>query len=706
VRSIPRLWTTGPAGGLGARAYAVVTAAWWTAAVFTALALVGVAAAGPAGGGGAYHAATAAAAVLVGLRVALVPDRRLGWGLLAAALVCWFGGMLVWDLLGRPAVSWADAPILGAQAIAWAAVVALAVSTLRRPALGLVLDAVGTALAVAAVGVAVAVPAVLVDRSWSPEVGVNLAYPLSDVVLMAAVTAILMLTDGRRGPAWTVLLAGLLAMSAADLGYVVAVAHGDEGGTWAHLLRLLAYLAMAAAAWMPAPALQAPAGRSRWRALGVPAAVLGTGLAVLLVAGLGRVTPAAVLLAAGALVVEGVRTAVLFREARRLQQGLAAAEALAATDPLTGLLNHRAFHDRLAEEVSRSRRTGQPLALVLVDVDHFKQVNDTLGHQAGDGVLVEVARRLQSSVRAEDVLARVGGEEFAWLLPGTDDLAAWEAAERARQLIRARDAGAAGIVTVSAGVTDLRHAGNASDLLRLADGALYWAKDHGRDLVVRYSMSVVTAMSAGERATQLGRAQSLNAMRVLARAVDAKDPYTQAHSERVADMAVRLATALDWPGERMVQLREAALVHDVGKIGVPDGILLKEDRLTDDEHAQVREHSALGARILADVLSDEQVAWVRAHHERWDGGGYPDGLAGDEVPEGARLLAVADAWDAMTSDRPYRAALSHDEALARLRGGEGTQFAPEGVAAMVLLSTAGVLDAVAAEAAARTGREV
>jgi diguanylate cyclase (GGDEF)-like protein len=700
VRPIPAHWTSrGPLGGLRPSARRAVIAGWGLVGALAALAAA--AAVWPGDGGaaalGAAHAAGVLTAALVALRAALERERRVAWALLAGALACRSGGTLLWELLGRPAVSVADVPLLAAPVLIWCGIVALAVHGVRRPAPGVVLDAVGAALAVAAVGVALAVTAVVAGRAPSPEVLLNLAYPVTDVVVLAAAAGLITLAGGRPGAAWTAVLAGLVAMSAGDFLYVLGLAHGVATAGWAHLLWMPALVAMGGAAWMPGRPPAPEAGSSRYL-LGLPAAVVAVGLAVLLTAGLTPVAPPAVVLAAAAVVVVGVRTVVLFRETRSLARGLARAEAMAATDALTGLLNHRAFHDRLGEEVSRSRRTGEPLGLVLVDVDHFKGVNDTFGHQSGDVVLREVARRLAACTRAEDVLGRVGGEEFAWLLPGADDLAAWEAAERARQVVRATPVPPAGLVTVSAGVTDLRHAGTAADLMRLGDGALYWAKDHGRDTVVRYSVQVVTAMSAAERATQLGRAQSLNAMRVLARAVDAKDPYTLAHSERVAEMAIRLATAMRWGGERMVALHEAALVHDVGKIGVPDGILLKDGRLTPAESAQVREHAALGARILADVLTDEQVRWVRAHHERWDGRGYPDGLAGEGLPDGARLLAVADAWDAMTSDRPYRAALSRDEALGRLRDGAGTQFAPEAVDAMLLLDEAGVLDAVAGAA--------
>ena len=188
---------------------------------------------------------------------------------------------------------------------------------------------------------------------------------------------------------------------------------------------------------------------------------------------------------------------------------------------------------------------------------------------------------------------------------------------------------------------------------------------------------MVEELSAEERADRLQRVQALQSIRVLARAVDAKDTSTREHSERVADLAVALGTAIGWDTERLVRLREAGLVHDVGKIGVPDAILFKPARLTPAEYDEITRHAAIGAEMVADVLTPEQVSWVRGHHERWDGGGYPDGLAGDAIPDGARVLALADAWDVMTSERPYHAPLTVAEALAECRRCAGTQFPAE-----------------------------
>ncbi len=357
----------------------------------------------------------------------------------------------------------------------------------------------------------------------------------------------------------------------------------------------------------------------------------------------------------------------------------------AATDPLTRLANHRAFHERLREELSRALRHARPLTLALLDVDHFKTINDSLGHERGDVVLAAVAAALSDVARAEDVLARLGGDEFALLMPETDEEQALAAVERARRAIAGIGLEGGPTVTVSAGICGLEHAGDPDSLVRLADGALYWGKAHGRDAAWVYDPEVVRELSISERADQLQRSQALVGIRALARATDAKDQSTREHSQRVATLACDIARRLGWSEDRVALLQDAALVHDVGKIGVPDAILLKAGRLTDDEYEQIKRHAALGAQMVEDLLLAEQVGWIRAHHERPDGRGYPAGLSAAQIPDGAAILAVADAFDVMTATRIYSAARSREDALAECERLVGAQFAPEPVAALAAL---------------------
>jgi diguanylate cyclase (GGDEF)-like protein len=373
-------------------------------------------------------------------------------------------------------------------------------------------------------------------------------------------------------------------------------------------------------------------------------------------------------------------------------ESLAQAERRAARDPLTDLANHRAFHDRLGDEVARAERHGRALSLVLFDLDRFKAVNDALGHQVGDEVLVAAAQVLEREARDGDLVARVGGEEFAWLMPEADGLDAWQAADRARAAIEQAPMPGVGGITVSAGVCELSRAADAADLYRLADGALYWAKHHGRNVVFHYSPDVVRALSAEDQAVRLRRQQALQSIRMLARAVDAKDSFTSRHSERVAALAARLAERLGWDTEDTDRLREAGLVHDVGKLAISDAILLKAGPLTDDEYRDLKAHAALGSEIVSEVFDPGQVAWVRGHHERWDGRGYPDGLGEGELSDGAAILAMADAWDAMISARPYRDAGSADAAFAECLRERGAQFAPWAVDALAALRADRALD--------------
>ena len=350
-------------------------------------------------------------------------------------------------------------------------------------------------------------------------------------------------------------------------------------------------------------------------------------------------------------------------------------------DPLTGLLAHTAFEERLVARIALVRGSGTPLSLTLIDIDRFRRVNESHGHDAGDRVLRAVVERVASRARPGDLLARTGGEEISWVT----DLPAHDArllVDRVRAAVARGLEGSPAPVTISSGTCDLSEAGDRDALLRHAAGALYWAKEHGRNRSLAYSSTVVEARSDRERVEILTREQTLKSIRVLARVVDTKDPSTLRHSERVADIAVLLAEQLGWSPPMQDRLREAGLVHDVGKIVVSDAVLFTPGRLSDAEYEEITRHAAVGAKIVADVLDAEQVSWVRAHHERWDGRGYPDGLVGDAIPSGARILAVADAWDVMTSTRPYSRPLSVDDALAECRRCCNDQFAPAVVVAL------------------------
>jgi diguanylate cyclase (GGDEF)-like protein/putative nucleotidyltransferase with HDIG domain len=313
-----------------------------------------------------------------------------------------------------------------------------------------------------------------------------------------------------------------------------------------------------------------------------------------------------------------------------------------------------------------------------VDVDDFKRINDRFGHPTGDRVLSLVAARLRQTGEA----FRLGGDEFALLLPGYGEPEAQTTAESIIDRIAALDLEQTGPVTVSAGIVLApRHGRDRDELLNLVDGALYWAKEYGKNQARSYRPDVVELAELKRLASGGDRAARLRAAASLARAVDARDAYTGFHSQRVAQLAVRIASRLGLDREQVELTRLAASLHDLGKLALPEELLRKPGPLTDPERLILERHPQIGFRMLDSLGIDPVADWVLHHHERWDGGGYPDRLAGEEIPLGARIIFVADAYDAMTSNRLYRPRRSPEAALAELLACAGTQFDPTVVAA-------------------------
>lgn len=511
----------------------------------------------------------------------------------------------------------------------------------------------------------------------------------------------------------------------------------------------------------------------------------------------------------------------------------AAQQELATQDPLTELFNHRHFHETLGRELDRCRRHGGELGLVMFDLDGFKSVNDTGGHAEGDDVLLGVAAALRMSCRSSDLAFRVGGDEFALILPSTGPASANEVAERARLVVNKIDER----TTISYGVASWPDAGPTKDaLLDHADRSLYAMKrdaegggepdgpqldererlasasriavklaplleveeitattvtelhesfDYHRVAVHRANSSGLVQVAEGGRAADRatdergapGRAirsgeavlvtdasaagfgselatpirvdgkpwgilelvhqklggfdfddllfadtiaaavgaaihrcqlyselegTFMRTLAVLSDALEAKDPYTAAHAREVADLSERAARALGMGAEGLRTLRYGALLHDIGKIAIRREILHKPEPLTDAEYEEMKEHTVVGAKMLQRIPYFADVhPLVRASHERWDGDGYPDRLAGEEIPLAARVIAACDAFNAMTSDRPYRAAMDEADAIAELRRGSGRQFDPDVIDVLISL-----LDVEEAPAEARSGLPV
>jgi diguanylate cyclase (GGDEF)-like protein/putative nucleotidyltransferase with HDIG domain len=350
----------------------------------------------------------------------------------------------------------------------------------------------------------------------------------------------------------------------------------------------------------------------------------------------------------------------------------------ANTDELTGLYNHRHFHERIEQEIARGSRFGITFSLIILDLDLFKVYNDIYGHLAGDQLLRKVGKLIQGSVRAIDLAFRYGGEEFAILLPETRLEDAFRVAERLRKTIESKSSFREMPVTGSLGVANWPSDGvMKEEIIHRADTALYRAKQTGRNRTCIASDVLKTSQSDGIVQANEPEPKALSIIYALAATVDAKDHYTYGHSRKVSEYAVTLAEALRLPQDTIHLIRAAGLLHDIGKIGVPDSILTKPTALEQKEWEPIRTHPELGVEILRHVVDlSNCLPAILHHHENWDGSGYPHGLKAEAIPFEARILSVADAYDAITSPRPYRTQLNLKDALDELRRCSGTQFDP------------------------------
>lgn len=396
----------------------------------------------------------------------------------------------------------------------------------------------------------------------------------------------------------------------------------------------------------------------------------------------------------------------------------------ASTDPTTGIANHRRFKQRLAELRDRTPGTGGPTSLIMIDLDFFKEYNDSRGHQAGDRILRCIAQLLAATVGDAGLAARYGGDEFVILLPDTDLGGAVECAERVldnfNAAVREGREGLAEPVSLSAGVASLEaeevEGGDPQVLIGRADLAMYMAKRAGggrvwpfeADLSVGEPLRALVAniathlhrgarfarRSATGRASERGHGRDhgptrpTEAVRALVAAIGAKDPELHWHCRNVARLSIRMARTLGLSEREVQDVGIAGLLHDVGKIGVPDAILQKPGQLDPGEFDIVHRHAVQGSEILDMVPGLMGVAvGVKHHHEQYDGGGYPQGLEGDAIPIAARIVAAADAYDAITADRPYRPGRPPREALRLVMDAGGRQFDPRIVAALAGLVT-------------------
>lgn len=388
-------------------------------------------------------------------------------------------------------------------------------------------------------------------------------------------------------------------------------------------------------------------------------------------------TGAIIACAAGVALVAGLVLATMARPSKGLSRSTQhQLIAQAHTDSLTGLRNHRAFHEDLAREMAIADARGQSVGLVLLDVDGLKVTNDRHGHQAGDHLITSVATTLQQHIRRQERAYRIGGDEFAVILPGETTWGAFRFAQRLQSGFGVLPSGRP--ISAAAGVSAFR--GQTRDeLIREADLALIAAK-RGRRGALIYTDDLAVREQGYHNSERTDHLDLLCS--ALARAVDVNDSSTRGHSEMVAELCGQIATELGLDSEHIARIRRAGLLHDVGKIGIAESILLKPGPLTDDEQAVMRTHAVLGRQIITGTGLDDEAGWILHHHERLDGYGYPAGLAGAQIPLESAIIHVADAFEAMTADRPYRRARDIESALVEIDHHTGTQFHPAAAAAL------------------------
>jgi two-component system cell cycle response regulator len=595
-----------------------------------------------------YIALGLGAALLLALRGFAMDDRRAPWLALAIGAAMYATGELIFELAYSeapelaPYPSIADAFWLGSYFAVGTGIVLVLRSRLRRAFHATMwLDAAIGAATVSALAATLAFDPVLTDTAgYGWETATDLAYPLLDLGLLSLVATLLALTGWRPGLGWALFAVALSASAISDILYAREIALGTDGQDtllapmWPAATVLLAY-----AAWRPlSPSTRS--GMPLARVFIFPALFTLLALGILVYDQIHSVNTLGVVLAATAIALAVGRMALSFLDNLRM---LRQARHDALTDALTGLPNRRAFMEALERAVEERH------LLALFDLDGFKRYNDAYGHPAGDALLTRLSGALGDVVDGHGRAFRLGGDEFCLLLDdGTPDTLLVDAA-------RALEARGDGFdVTASYGVVRLpADADTPEEALHLADRRMYAAKE-------------ARPSSAG-----------LQTRTVLLKVLSEREPDLHEHSSDVMALARGVARRLGLPVEERDIVARAAELHDIGKMAIPDAILNKPGPLDDREWRFMRRHTIIGEDILNVAPALQPVAaLVRASHERWDGKGYPDGTSGDEIPRGARIVAVCDAFSAMVQDRPYQSGLSVSEAVAEIKRCAGTNFDP------------------------------
>jgi diguanylate cyclase (GGDEF)-like protein len=593
-----------------------------------------------------YDAVELLAALGVIVRGIAIPRERWAWILIGSALLATTGGDVLFDHVydgNPPFPSPADALYLAFYPACYLGIGLLLRDRISRFSASIWLDGVTAAAAAAAVASAVLVGVVVNSTHGSTLVVLtNMAYPIGDVLLLALVFFVFSVTNWRPGRAWALIAAGLVAVSIGDGLFLYQTATNTYAeGTLLDISWPLSLALTAFAAW------QKP-GEARMRVLeertllGTPIACGLVAVAVFAGCAAGAVDPIAVVFASITVLLILARTALTLRENSALLE-LSRVEAL--TDSLTGLANRRKLLVDLERELEDARET-DPRLLALFDLNGFKRYNDTFGHPAGDALLARLAGKLADAVAPFGSAYRMGGDEFCVIIPASEPLLARATSALSEQGEQFAITSAYGAVTIPG------EAVSVSDALRAADERLYREKDR-----------LPTRRSAAHEP--------------LLRTLAEREPELRDHVEDVTLLALAVGRVLGLEGADLEDMRLAAELHDVGKLAIPDAILQKPAPLDESEWEFIRKHTLIGQRILTGAPALASVGTiVRSTHERWDGTGYPDGLAGEEIPLAARIIAVCDAFSAITTSRPYRVASTEEQAIAELRRCAGGQFDP------------------------------
>ncbi|MGH3064720.1 MAG: bifunctional diguanylate cyclase/phosphohydrolase [Gaiellaceae bacterium] len=613
-----------------------------------------------------YCGLMVSACVIAGSHAYLVKREQVAWIAITAALASWAFGE-IWYAIFEPESypSMADAGFIGFYPLVYVGIVLLLRERARSIAGTLWLDGVTASLAAAALGAAVVVELVLESTEGARSTVVtNLAYPLGDVLLLSAVFGVFSLTSWRPGRRWLLLGLGAFATAIADSVYLFQSANGTYmDGTWLDILWPASMLLIGSAAWAHDQRTRLEVEGRPLLAVPIACALLATG--ILVYDHFRTVNLLAVVLASAVLLLVIVRLGLTFRENRKLYL-LTRHEA--TTDALTGLGNRRKLLLDLEHRLASDK--AEPAVLMMFDLDGFKGYNDTFGHPAGDTLLARLGTKLCEVPGSRGAAYRLGGDEFCVIVPA----ARAEAEPLIQQACEAltehgegfRIESSVGAVMLQEEATDSSHA------LQIADERLY-AHKHSR------------------------RGESDRTMGALLEALALREPELYEHLEGVGSLAVESGRMLGLRRDELDDLARAAQLHDLGKLAVPDEILQKPGPLDEREWAFIHQHTLVGERILRASPGLRSIATiVRSSHEHWDGSGYPDGLAGEEIPLAARIVSACDALHAMTSNRPYQAARTQEEALNELMRLAGTQFDPNVVRVLV----AHVRDTLEAERAA------